>query len=255
MSGFTFSGFLRGLSFPLHGFQFLRSHKGFRRYLVAPVLLNTLCSTLVLVGLGYGAWEASGYARVWFEPTVTGWVLRSLFYLALVGVTLALVLGLSLVIASVVNASFLGVLAQKVEMALGTPASELPGLSVRQEVGEALWAFRDIAVVSLLLLALNLIPVLGSVLSAVLGWYWNGFTLGLESLDYPWALRGMDRSRKRALGRRFRGETLGVGTVALLVGWIPVLGSVVMSLSVIGSVVWNRGRNDGSLHWLHHDEK
>lgn len=235
----SLSGFVRGLCFPFLGLRFVSENPTLWSTLLLPTLLNGLLTALCLAGLGYGAWELSAFAREWFPQQIWwAWVLRAFVYVGLVLLTGALVLGISSLLAAVLTSHFRGVLATRAEKLLGTPDSDLPGLSVAREISEAVLAFAEICLRALLLMFLSWVPAAGPVVAFGLGWYWNAYTLGLESLDTPWALRGLDRAAKKKLARVYRGETLGIGTVALAVGWVPWVGSFVMNLAVVGSVLW-----------------
>jgi len=131
---------------------------------------------------------------------------------------------------------------------LGWPAGAIREIPFRYQVIDTL---RDLAAMLLLntgLLALNCVPVVGSIVAICGALYFNGYLLGRDFLDYPLALRGMRRCDKHAFCRRHRWPTLGLGVAVLLLALIPILGALVPTTATTGAVLLHRRLTDDEAH-------
>lgn len=230
-------GLFNGLSIPLTGWRFMRQHPGLWRYGWAPIFINTVVSVVVLLaGLWLRSWVFS-----WIVPdTISSWWGQALLWLGYV-VSFVLLLGMvvatSITLSLVLCAYFYGRLSYAVERRMGTPTDELTELSMVVEGLEAVRALIEIVWINLLLLALGFVPVAGPVLAGGLGWYWNSYILGAEFFDYPLALRGWRRKRRRRFTRHYRMPVVGLGTWIFFLNMVPVLGALVLNTAVVGVTV------------------
>jgi uncharacterized protein involved in cysteine biosynthesis len=130
---------------------------------------------------------------------------------------------------------------------LGTPAGHLREVSFAYQVADT---FRDVAAllaINVGLLALNIVPVIGSIVGLALTVYFDAFIFGRDYLDFPMSLRGMRRADKLAVCRAHRAETVGLGTAVFLLNLVPVVGSVGLATAATGSVLaYQRWRDAGT---------
>lgn len=109
-----------------------------------------------------------------------------------------------------------------------------------RSVGGGIRLFALAAAVGILIFALGLVPVLGTILSAVLGAIFGGWILALELSGYAFDARGLRwRDRRRMLGAR-RTTTLGFGTLTYLLFLVPFGAVVIMPAAVAGATMLSR---------------
>jgi uncharacterized protein involved in cysteine biosynthesis len=75
-------------------------------------------------------------------------------------------------------------------------------------------------------------------------YYFTCSTLGYAYLDYPLSLRGMRRKEKRRFVREHRSHSLGLGTAAMGLAFLPVANAVFLTTAVVGGVMLYRGIRD-----------
>jgi len=131
-------------------------------------------------------------------------------------------------------------LAEAVERQLGMPPEEICEVPLRYQVADALRDSAALLVVNGGLLMLNCVPLVGSLVAVCGALYFNCWVFGRDYLDFPMALRGMDRKEKRAFCGRHRWHTLGLGAVVLLLGLVPLLGAFVLTTAATGAVLLHR---------------
>lgn len=229
-------GFSRGALSFLDGWALLARNRRWWRYAAWPVFIQLVFSVFFLLLVNYYAAE---FIRSLFQNMSTEWVRDSLRLLLriLAFVASCLLSGvLWVAVAGVVCPFFYEKLTRSVEISMGTPESQLKGLSVLDEMREAIWIFVQLAFVQGALLALAFFPIVGAPLAFVLGWYFTAWKLGSELFDYPLSIRGKKRSERLLLRRQFKPEVLGIGTIIIAIASIPVLGSILLVPCLIGAV-------------------
>lgn len=241
MSGLLPPGPRGGLLAPLKAWSFLWGQKRLLPLAVAPFLINLGLFTLSF-WLGYsrfGSWVRS------FLPLGEGWWWEVLYYLlaGLVAlVLLVLQVYLFAVVGGVIASPFLEALTRRVE-ALAVP--QAPGgwaqvgwlAEISRVAGQAVKRLALFVAVMLLLLALNLLPVLGNLLYAALALVATCCFLALEFLDYPLDRRGLTFRQKlsylRGLG--FRGFSFGAAVC--LMGMVPLVNLLLLPLAAVGATL------------------
>ena len=94
--------------------------------------------------------------------------------------------------------------------------------------------------VGVLLFGLGLIPVVGTVLAAVLGAFVGGWLLTLELTGLAFDARGLTFRERRAALRARRPLVLGFGAATYLLFLVPLGAVMVMPAAVAGSVLLTR---------------
>jgi CysZ protein len=235
-------GFLAGLRAPLEGFSFLIRRPALWPYAIFPILINIALTLLLLVGLGYAAYSFLQYMHTW--PTfAAGWWGRTQEFFAailVIAITLSVIAGSYILIGGILTAWFNERLAKQVELAIGTPLSELHDLPFKYQVIDALINFSKVALTACVCFLLSIIPVVGIVLGGAISFYVDCFIFGYDYLDYPLALRGIRRKEKRAFARKHRPETLGLGATVLLMNFLPLVGPIFLTTAAAGAVLLHK---------------
>jgi CysZ protein len=199
-----------------------------------------LISTFLLAALILAAVLFITKAHPWFDD---GWLWRAVelvvglaLLLAVVGLTLAA----WLVLQGILCGYFYSKLAEKVELQLGLPPEEIREVPFSYQVADTLRDVAFLVAVNAACIAVQVVPVVGSVLGICGSYYFNCFTFGLDFLDHPMALRGMRRRDKRAFAKRHRAHTLGLGTAVLAITLLPVINALLLTTAVTGAVLLHR---------------
>jgi CysZ protein len=106
-----------------------------------------------------------------------------------------------------------------------------------RSVADALGLITRGIAVALLATLLGFIPVVGGVISAILGALLTGWLLADELTARALTARGMVRSQRRALFRGRRARALGFGVATQLCFLVPLGAVVVMPAAVAGSTL------------------
>lgn len=218
----------------------MTQHARLWRYAVVPMLLNLFITLLVLAGLIYGAYAASGAINRAIPAAWYYWIVKAVLIAVAFVLAIILSIGAFFLLQVVLCCYFYDRLARQVENALGMARADIREVSV---LHQACAASRDLASmlgVSSLALLLNVVPVAGAAASLGVTLYHGWLTCGLEYLGYAMDLRGMRRQEKIALAKANRPQTLGLGATVFVFNFIPVLGSVVLTTAVVGAVLLHR---------------
>jgi CysZ protein len=230
-----------GFLAPLRGWSFLWAHRGLLPLALAPFLINL---GLFALFLWFGYSRFGSWVRT-FLPLEQGWWWVLVYYLLAVlvgGFLLAVQVYLFAVVGGVIASPFLEALTRRVEAlaAPGQPAawSQAGWLSELARVaGQALKRLLLYLGVMLLLLTLNLLPVLGSLLYAVLALAATcGFLAG-EFLDYALDRRGLSLRQKLAYLRGLGLRGLCFGAAVCLMGMVPLVNLLLLPLAAVGGTL------------------
>ncbi|MEY3459169.1 MAG: hypothetical protein RL215_2326 [Planctomycetota bacterium] len=231
------SALFAGLQSPLRGFAFLLRHRSLWQYAVWPVLLN-LAITLTVSLLLF-------ICAAWLLSRLPDWIPAGDYrWLRMVGAGLGIVipaLGLAfatwLAAQAVLVSYFCSRLAWRVEVLLGTDPTTLKEAALVHQALDVLVDVCMLLLISLGCLAMNLIPVVGTVVGLACSIWYSCLILGRQGFDYPLSLRGLRRPQKLEFSRTNRWETVGMGAEMLLVTPIPLVGSVSFVAAVVGAVL------------------
>ena len=219
-----------GVGYLLKGFK-LVLRPGLRRYVVVPVLINSLLFSAVIY-----------FGANWFFEFSQGLLPDWLDFLAFILVPLFLLLSAVVMfftftmVANLIASPFNGLLAEAVEYRL--TGRELPALNTSKLLREAGLAIASelkklgyilIRIVPLLLLFF--IPVIGPLLWAA----FSAWMLAISYIDYPLANHGLTFPDQRALIAERRWLGLGFGVAVMATMAIPVVNFIVMPCAVAGA--------------------
>ncbi|GAA3536873.1 EI24 domain-containing protein [Nocardioides daeguensis] len=229
-------GFGRGAGYLLRGLRLWRERPALMLLGIVPaVIVAALVAALFVVLVLYVddvvGW-ATPFADGWDE-TVRGLFRAALYVLVLAGAgMLAIVTYTGLTLA--VGDPFYEKIWKEVELSLG---GDVPD----RGVGWVRGATDGLALVVLGLATaigvflIGLLPVVGTVVGAVLGLAVSGRLLAGELVSRPLEARGMDRAARAALMRRHRGAMLGFGVCVQACFLVPFGGILVMPAAVAGA--------------------
>lgn len=228
---------LTGLRCPPAGLAFLLKNRSLWQYAIWPVLLNLIITGVVSLMVVIGTGILFSSLPNWF-PEADYRILRIVaagtgILVAAIGLTIATWLALQVILCTY----FYSKLAYRVEILTGTNPKSLQEAPLHHQAIDIMVDVIMMMMINLGCLALNLIPVLGTVLGLVVGICYSSLILGRQCLDYPLSLRGLRRSGKLAISRRFRWETIGLGAELLLFLPIPVVGSIFLVAAIVGAVL------------------
>lgn len=181
----------------------------------------------------------------WLEPIIAG--LAGMFggILIVAGVLLVLFVVGSMftMMTHIVASPFLGLLAEKVEASLHTPAfreQTLAQLALRTLLRElrklSYWLFRALGL-ALLTLVLWFIPGL-NLLNPILWYGFGAWIMAMQYVDIAADNNGMSFPDLLALLRKHRLQALGFGGAVMLFTSIPVLNLFIVPVAVAGGVVF-----------------
>jgi CysZ protein len=230
---------LTGAQYLLRGFQLILQ-PGLRRFVLIPVLINTLIFSL-LTWLGVSQFES---LMNWLAPEESWfaflrWLLWPLFILAL----LLVIIYTFTVVANLIAAPFNGLLAEQVERVLSGQEPEQTTGNVWKEVLPAILSeLRKLGYFLLRAIPLLLLFVIPGV-NIVAPFLWmafNAWFLALEYADYPMGNHGLKFPEQHARLKSVRLTSLGFGGSATLLTMIPLVNFVAMPAAVAGAtVLWH----------------
>jgi len=234
------AAFWEGFAAPRYGLAYLRDNPQLWSYAIIPILLNVFITIVAFVLLLVAVGGFIYYLHPQFPTGWLGLLLETLSALALLLLAVLATFVLWFLLQGILGGYFYGKLARQVELRLGTPEELLTELPMYRE---ALDTFRDVTsliLVNASLLLLHVVPVVGSIVSIAATAYFDCLLFGREYLAYPLSLRGQTRRQRNQFARQFRGQTIGLGAVVLLMTFVPILGSIVLTTAVVGAVLLHR---------------
>jgi uncharacterized protein involved in cysteine biosynthesis len=232
-----------GLRYAWWGVRLVVTETALWPYVAAPVLITILLfaagGTLAWLGIGWGLhqlWSPGPQTEGWLE---VGWVALGLLLRA----TALLAIGVALyLLAGLVATPFVDKLSEHVEAMVLGPSDEpfswrvLLGdiaLSVAHTLlSMALWLVSMAAAFTL-----NVLPVIGQVLSFLAGVLATAFLVSRESMDGALSRRRMAYGHKLRVLLRHPLLTLGFGLAAAALLWVPFLNLLVLPMTAAGGTL------------------
>jgi len=234
------AAFREGVSVPWEGFKYMGRHPALWRHGAIAVALNLFITGFVLFLLVLVAIVSISRIHPLFPAGWTWFLLEVLSGIAIVAVALALSLAAWMLLQGILCGYFYSRLARQVEIQLGANAEELQEVKFTLHLTDAL---RDVAAligINGAFLCLHIIPVIGSIAAVGGSLYYDCYLLGSDYMDFPLELRGRDRTAKREFAKRHRPQVLGLGAIVLLISFVPIVGSVLLTTAATGAVLLHR---------------
>ncbi|MCX7016885.1 MAG: EI24 domain-containing protein [Candidatus Sumerlaeota bacterium] len=233
------SSFLDGLALPLRAAGFLLARPRLWLLVLAPLVMNCL----LFAGLLYwGFTTLAEMLRTWTGASA-GWhwaalalLAKALFWIVVLAVVYFLFTPMALLIA----APFNDYLAESTERACGIGLADRGRPLWKALASEAAHALVAEAVriafcgsVFVFLLVLNLIPVWGSMLYLVLGFYWAMRCAAFEFISYAADRRRIPFREKWGLLRRHAPSSYGFGAATVFLLSIPFVNALAVPVCAV----------------------
>lgn len=234
--------FLAGLFAPVHALRYvLRRPRLWKYSFFSGALAAAIFFGLAALAITFGD---NALTALWARPDATGWlVLWWVAAIALTVVGLAAALGVTLVLVGILLGPFMDALSARVEAAILGAAPEAKstlGQAARDQAAGVIHPLLTLALYLMLLpcvFALGLVPLIGAMVAAALGFMLSASLLALEFTDQTPSRR---RFRWREKLAQFRGQSgaylgLGVGLAAFLC--IPILDFFLVPIAVVAGTM------------------
>jgi CysZ protein len=226
------AGLARGMTDVGDGFRFLAAHRGLWKWVLAPAVV-----TLALLA-GAIAGAVALAAPVLDRAGWGGWILR-------IVVIAALVVGAVVVFVAVVGVvagPFNEILSEKVEEKLtGRPGAPFrAGAFARGLVVgllQGIWRLVVAVAGSLVVFAIALVPVIGTIAATVLGGWLGARATAYDCYDAVLARRDLRSADKTAYLRRHRQRTFGLGLTVTGLLLVPGVNLVALGVGAIGATL------------------
>ena len=237
--------FLRGVALLGRGFATWRSAPGLMLLGLVPALIVAVLFAVAIVALGLNvetiATAVTPFADSWDEPWRGG--IRFIAALAFLAVAVLLVVNTFTTVTLIVGQPFYERIWRHVEERSGGIGQERQSgfwRSTGRGISDGLRMLVPTLLVALGLFVAGFVPVVGTVLAAVLGAFVGGWYLAIELTGLAFDARGIGlRDRRRALRSR-RALTQGFGVATYLLFLVPLGAIVVMPAAVAASVLVTR---------------
>jgi uncharacterized protein involved in cysteine biosynthesis len=215
------------------------------QYAVVPIVLNILIMIAALVAMLAMASGAVALLSWWLGDWHGDWWYAALALQILAAIVMVIVCIAAAVLtwrllSGVLCGYFYGRLAARVEIEMGMRRDELREISLAYELRDTATGLFWLVVSLGLALVVCLVPFVGPPVGVVYSIYYQALACGRDQLAYPLVLRAMRRADRLAFCRQHMAHTLGLGTVVLLMQFVPILGAVLMVTAAAGSVVLHR---------------
>ena len=232
----------RGFFVPIQAVRFLRTHRGLKRFILLPALLNAV----LFCGMYYLAWiQAHAYLAsylehdgVWYQTILYGAVV-----VLLVAALLVLVGFITVLLAGIVAAPFHALIAERV-LTLAEGNTAPPGFSLalvgRDAIRSILQELRKVCFIVIIggsLFILQFVPGLGLIVQVFLLPLFIAVTICLEFMDYGMERRRLTFKQKRRFLYRRPGVIVGFGGVGILLLSIPGINFFSIPLLVVGGTL------------------
>lgn len=237
--------FLEGASTPWLGLRVMRHRPYLWKYAVVPILLNIaimfaaifamVTMTSAAVALLY--WLLGDWHGNWWYAALALQILAAIVTAIVCIATAVLTWRL---LSGVLCGYFYGRLAMRVETEFGMSRDEMREISLSYELRDTAIGLFWLLISLVLALLVSLIPFIGPPIGFVYSTYFQMLACGRDQLAYPLVLRAMRRPERLAYSRKHLAHTLGLGSVVLVMQFVPILGAVLMVTAAAGAVVLHR---------------
>jgi CysZ protein len=226
------------------------SNSGLKRYLVLPFIMNILLLGAII------------YCSIYFlYPTIvallpqgTEWYLAFFRVFAKIFVVLFTIIAAAFIysiIGMAICAPFIEPISEKIEYLVTGRKDETPFsfLGIFRDISRALKAsfsfFIFFILFNFLLLFLNLIPVAGNLIYAVVSFMSVLFFLGFQMFDSVFSRKGFTFWKKMGTLWKIKWASMGIGFGFIIITYIPIVGFLSPVLSAAAATeLYFRGQGD-----------
>lgn len=225
-----------GPQYLLNGFRLIFAPKT-RRYIIIPLLLNTL----LFIGLWYGGYQLTDTLIQWFHQAVPSWLqwLGFLFYFLYILCMMIITIYGYGILAVLIGSPFYGMLSEHIQAKLSN--SSPPEVSyiamitmipkaISREIRKILYYIPWI----ILILICTFIPVLN--LATTFMWFVFGvWVQAIQYIDYPFDNNQKSFTELKISLRQNKGLALSFGGMTLLFMMIPIVNIFTIPAAVAGA--------------------
>lgn len=220
------NSFVYGFLAPGRAFKLLLKNKKLFKYFIIPIVINAVVFLGFAIGVGWGMID-------WINGLVdqqAAWYWAALFYFAIIFIILAVLLIIVFAFTAICNiiaAPFNDLLSEKTEEILNRKFDE--EFSLKKVMADAWRAIKEeikkfllFDVSQLFLLILNLIPLIGTIIYAILSVLLSWWLLAYEYMEIPMGRRQLKFKDKRKFVNKNKATSIGFGAAVTLGTLIPV---------------------------------
>ncbi len=239
------SEFFRGVGLVGQGFAVWRTAPGVMLLGMIPALIVGAAFLVGIIALGLNleniATAVTPFASDWQEPFRTG--IRVIAGLAFLAVGVLIVILTFTTITLIVGEPFYEKIWRHVEQRFGAvPEAPATGFwhGLGRDIGRGLRMLVPTVLIGLALFVLGFLPLVGTILAAVLGAFVGGWFLTLELAGLAFDARSKSLHERRESLRGRRAMALGFGVTTYLLFLVPLGAIVTMPAAVAGATLLSR---------------
>lgn len=236
--------FFTGVGYLFRGFGVWRTAPRLMILGMVPALLvgAVFVAGFILLGINLEmiVTAATPFANPWDEPYRTG--ARVIAAAALLVVAFIIIVFTFTTVTLIVGAPFYEKIWHHVESRFGEVPEDRRGFwrTLGSGIGDGLRMLVPTLLVAIPLFAVGIIPVVGQVLSPILGAFFGGWFLAVELVGTAFDARGKTLRERRATLRSLRPMTLGFGLATYLLFLVPLGAVIAMPAAVAGATLLAR---------------
>ncbi|GAB3618710.1 EI24 domain-containing protein [Okibacterium endophyticum] len=235
-------GFFSGIAMLARGFRMWGTSPKLMLLGAIPALITVLLYTALVVVLLVNQGDLVTWLTPFADDWVDGWrvVFRIAVGLALLGLGVLLLISTYTAVTMIIGQPFFEAISHEAERQFGGVPDEVDvgfWRAAGRGILEALRMLLVTAAIGVGLFLVGFVPVVGTVVSAVIGAFVGGWFLALELTTVSFERRGLRlRDRRRALGAH-RATALGFGVATFVLFLIPGGALLVMPAAVAGGAL------------------
>jgi len=234
-------GLARGARDVMDGHRFLMAHPRLWGWVIAPAAVTLVLLLAAIVGVVSAASPLVEWVTGWMPGWIEGWASGLVWLLVVVALGFAAAL-MFVSVAGVVAGPFNELLSAAVEAQVtGVPAPRFSLIGfARDAVTGLLHAVRRLlafVVGVVVLFAIALVPVVGTIAAAAIGFWLAARGAAYDGYDAVLARRGLAYRDKLEYLARHRGRTFGLGATVAALLLVPGVNLVALGLGATGATL------------------
>lgn len=233
------TGALSGPGALWRGFRMWRLRPGLMVLGAVPAVIVLAVLVAGLVGLVVVSDDLAAWATGFLGPSGAADAVRFLARVAVLGGYLFAAWTLFTALTLAIGEPFYAKIWRETELMLGGPVPTGEVGAWRSVLDSGRLVVRS-GGLALGVAVVGLVPVLGTILAAVLGFAVSGGFLARELLARPLEGRGLDATARAVVLARQRGRVLGFGVATQACFWVPFFAVVAMPAAVVGATLLAR---------------
>lgn len=233
--------FLAGIGLLFRGFGLWRTRPGLMALGLVPAVISFIILAAALVTLGINLPTLVDWGTPFADGWDEGWrtILRVAIAVVVFGAAAVLAVITFTALTLTIGDPFYERIWRAVEVDLGGQTPDAAG-GFWRSIGDGLQLVALGALTALGVFLIGLIPLVGSVAAAILGFVLTGRLLARELMSRSFEARGIPLAARRRLLKSHRWRVLGFGVATQLCFLVPLGAIVVMPAAVAGATLLAR---------------